>query len=537
MQRISVFQPQLVAVVACFAALFAVLGGLQAAGPDTGAAASAKARQVLETHCARCHQAGQITQPQTLLFDILNLDSLARDASLVRPGVPDASPLYTSMLRRAMPPPVNEPVPGHANPTDEDIQAVRDWITALPAAATPAATCSSKLPTDAVIVAALSGFEPARVADMRFITLPCASDDLMTARRDALQGLVQLMSRGDGSVRPEPVDLAETVYRISLSAMGWSAADWETLIAGYPERALPASQAFKAALALTGSAAPSVRGDWLAHAVLRRAPPATWQLVAGDVTRFAGFARAWERDLDLDAVSGDLGMGRTDLSALLGGAQYALDPRARQLLQGPLPRVEFVKLKAQIAGASDMPAGQTGDGTPTQPLSLALWSDNTIYDRGALLTLRAHATADCHLTLIGIDGSGRATVLFPNEIEPNNLLRAGAVLSAPGATAAYQFRLNDPGTETVVGICTIGAKIADNIHQDFERQRFTLLGDWRTFVAQAWKPQAAPAPRVERPRRRGRGRAVRRSRPVIPAKIERLTPENHARTAITFDVR
>jgi hypothetical protein len=283
----------------------------------------AAAYAVLERHCARCHQAGRLQQPRPgeTFANILALDEIARDPALVRPGVPDASALYTVMLRRAMPPDL---LPGEKSAETglgpEEVQAVRDWIEGLP----------------------------------------------------------------EG--KPAPVQAG-----------------------GAP-----------------------------------------------------------------------------------GSAVLANDPIREQ----------------------------------RRALDLMIRSDKEAYASGDLVTFFARANADCHLTLIGVDGMGMATVLFPNEFEQNNLLQAGQELRVPGEHASYQFRAKEKGRETLVGVCTVGAKIADGIRQDYERQWFTTLGDWRMFLKRALTG-GSPEPR--RGRRKGRGRAEAKS-------AEPVRPEHHARTAITYEV-
>jgi hypothetical protein len=161
-------------------------------------------------------------------------------------------------------------------------------------------------------------------------------------------------------------------------------------------------------------------------------------------------------------------------------------------------------------------------------LDLFIRSDKDAYASGELVTFFVRANAECHLTLISVDTRGIATVLFPNEIDQNNLLLAGQELRVPGERATYQFRAQEKGRETLVGICTVGAKIAEGIRQDYERQRFTTLGNWRLFLKRVLAGES-PEPR------RGGRRKVRRKTEARPA--ERLRPEHHARTAITYEVQ
>ena len=89
---------------------------------------------VLEHHCARCHQQDRLQSRQLAqggIANILALDSIAKNPALVRPGEPDASPLYQQMIARQMPADIlREGAPGNA-PTPAEIAAVRAWIGTL----------------------------------------------------------------------------------------------------------------------------------------------------------------------------------------------------------------------------------------------------------------------------------------------------------------------------------------------------------------------------------------------------------------------
>ncbi len=477
---------------------------------------AAKAAAVLETHCARCHQAGRLTSDgkPNLFRNILDLEAIARDPSLVRPGLPDGSPLYTAMLRRSMPPDRQGDDGAWTGPTADDVQAVRDWIDALPVRAS--GTCSRGPASGEK--AAPSRSDSNTATDTRFITLghfdsACAGTREMEQHRNALRRLIAHLARRQPSAIPEPVDTRQTLFRVSLNALGWSAAEWDQLGGNDPlDKLFRAPRGFDLA----------VRGDWLAHAVLRSGMPLDG-LAADEDGSIATLARAWERSLDLDTAAAEMGMDRERLVKLLERVPAPAVVLARRLLQDLLPRSEFLALRAALAGTpkSDPPAYQA-DGA--QKLELAIWSDKPAYSKGELFTLHAWSNIDCHVTLIGLGRDGRATVLFPNEMEPDNLLTAGRVLTVPGAEAAYQFRLADEGRERVVGVCTVSAGLADGIQPDYERQRFTLLRDWRQFLAKAWA-ETGTAPRGGGNRRDAR------------AKVERPNPEHHARTAIMFEVQ
>jgi 3-dehydroquinate synthase class II len=105
-----------------------------------------------------------------------------------------------------------------------------------------------------------------------------------------------------------------------------------------------------------------------------------------------------------------------------------------------------------------------------------------VYKVNDLPVFTIKAKEDCHLTLINVDGKGEGTVIFPNKFQQDNLLPAGKEAQFPGATAPFQFRLKDPGTETVIAICNATGKEADGIKHDFKKRQFTELGNYRDFL-------------------------------------------------------
>ena len=150
-------------------------------------------------------------------------------------------------------------------------------------------------------------------------------------------------------------------------------------------------------------------------------------------------------------------------------------------------------------------------------MRLVLKVERPVFQTGDLLTLSARANVSCYLTVLTVDARGRGTVLYPNEFEPTNFIEAGRDVRVPGEKAPYQFRLRDKGIETLIGICATTAKSVDGIHHDFERQRFTELGDYRAFLNRNWGLREGD----------GKGRA----------KVSRRTSETPADAATKADVQ
>lgn len=128
---------------------------------------------------------------------------------------------------------------------------------------------------------------------------------------------------------------------------------------------------------------------------------------------------------------------------------------------------------------------------------LSLTSDRLSYYVDDLATFTVTTDSDCYLTLIDIDKSGEATVLFPNKFEQNNLLSAGKPLQFPGKDAEFQFRLGDAGKETVVAICSLSDQPVDNISFDYSKGDLVALGDYGDHLARKILVEAKQGTRTE----------------------------------------
>lgn len=174
-------------------------------------------------------------------------------------------------------------------------------------------------------------------------------------------------------------------------------------------------------------------------------------------------------------------------------------------------------------------------GEETGGIGIVLWPDQPSYRPRDLVTFNVRVDKACHLTLIGVDGKGQAIVLFPNELEPENLIAPSVAVRIPGHEAGYQFRFDVAGEETVIAICQRHARRPEGIAHDFERQRFSILGDWHTFLGTAAqrekeiraKREAAAARR----KRRGRAPVAKEAPPIAPSEAV----EGRATITITIE--
>jgi hypothetical protein len=233
-------------------------------------------------------------------------------------------------------------------------------------------------------------------------------------------------------------------------------------------------------------------------------------------------ARQYQKDASIGVMSAETGLSVDELLLRLADAPEAMKPAVRRLKQGSIGRSDFNRLAAfatrEPNSASIAPAAADSP-PPLRGLDLRMWPTQDRYKAGELAAFFVESNMDCNLTLISVDGGGRGTVLFPNEFEQNNLLPAGKALRVPSESAPFQLRLKTPGRESVIGICNVLAKTVDGIVHDYERQRFTILGDWRTFLGQLSLEEGADQKADRSTEARNRARQPQRTRTRPPAAV------------------
>ncbi len=236
----------------------------------------------------------------------------------------------------------------------------------------------------------------------------------------------------------------------------------------------------------------------------------------------AALSRRYRQDVSIETLAAELGVSVKQLRETAGKAKGRAGDVIDRLVHGLVPRRTVEAAAGSLAasmrqglvppidpdvGGLDIP------GDEPQP-RLVLKSGPVAFKVGDVLGISARTSESCYLTLINVDRNGRGTVVFPNDFEQNNFIEAGKEIRVPADAAPYVFRLRDPGRETVVGICQTGSKVLPGIRHDFERQRFTELGDYKVFLSRLnladadTRPQALAkgAPEVKA-RRRGRSTA------------------------------
>lgn len=75
---------------------------------------------------------------------------------------------------------------------------------------------------------------------------------------------------------------------------------------------------------------------------------------------------------------------------------------------------------------------------------------------GNSLALTVAAEKDCRLHIINVDRKGQATVLFPNRLQEDNLIKAGRIRFLPGSGSGIEYQVaGTPGQQALVALCTL----------------------------------------------------------------------------------
>lgn len=495
-------------------------------GETAKSAPTERAKSVLAAHCRECRERyGE--------GSALDLAALADDPGLIAPRHPDASPAYQRLFA---PPRKGEGDDAEAAPSPAEIESVRDWIEGLPARDDG---CRSRTPIAADGVKALVRqwrelVGDAEASGTRFVSLAhlwnaCVSAEKLMELRVATATLLAVLTRRREGLRLETLGEESALLAIRPGEEALVASGWDSLTADAPLLAYGA-----------------VPADWLAARILSRPTEAVGAADPVANVRFDGvaqravsmLARFWTRDVDLVRAASERGVTPRDLKETLSGADGDLLVPARRLAYGALPRAPWQRLSAALDGgaATGIEAAMPDD-EKSAALDVVLWPDAPFYRPRDLVTFNVRVGRACHLTLIGVDGDGQAIVLFPNELEPDNLVAPAVTVKVPGHDGGYQFRFDKAGEETVVAICQRHARRLEGIDYDHERQRFAILGDWRTFLR--------TAPELEKEiRKKAEAEAARRKRrrrPPLEPEPPPVDPEGppmegRAAIAVTVDL-
>lgn len=239
----------------------------------------------------------------------------------------------------------------------------------------------------------------------------------------------------------------------------------------------------------------------------------------------SALARRYRLGTDFDGAALELGLERTVFEAALAKASGPVLTLANRLQQGRLARAEIDQVFAYLKGVEARPAPAKSAPIPAQlgRIGLNVWTDKARPAIGDLIAVNVQTDTDCYLTVVNIDVAGKATVVFPNDFEADNLISAGKTTRVPGSEAPYQLRRKEDGREMIFAQCSTSPAPPTGIEHEFSRQRFTVLGNWENFVEDALVTDAdlRTSPEKAERSRRTRALAARRERGARNGAIDR----------------
>lgn len=277
---------------------------------------------LLDKHCARCHQVGKTAgrykeRPGGNFGYVLDRDELLKRNKII-PGNADASEIFVKIVKGDMPKDIDDSCVGgpsgdktYCGLSKDEQTELRDAINALKAPP-PEAVVAEQAPkpdeggpTPPSGPAASEAGPPvvAEASPLVFITdrdiIRMISDDVAKANttdapsyrylsftnlynagepekdlrvyRMALSKLLNSLSTDSDTYTPVAIDPQQTVYRIDLRRLGWSANTWDQVVAADPYVTLYNNSQFKALQRDLHTAAPFIRADWFTFQASR--PP------------------------------------------------------------------------------------------------------------------------------------------------------------------------------------------------------------------------------------------------------------------------
>jgi hypothetical protein len=479
-------------------------------------ALAARARDVLAAHCPACREVGESTAAP-------DLAAIARDPTLIRPGNPDGSPAYTTLLRRF----------GSSGPgaSADELATLRAWIESLSA---EAATCPSAtfLPRERIEAelarVAASRRKPTsafRVLSLAHLDLGCAPPTLLAEWRQTLEFILGALA-GTHPAPSHVLDVQGHYLAFDIQDLGWDNLKWRAVLGVKTQirrvigpMIVRADQLvaqvlrgeFGTALAGPNGPVPAHLADShlmqendreIARAILALVAPL--EMIERHAELILQLARQHLAPVNLPRMAAELGMKPETLADALAPVASGERHLLRRLIYGTVLRndiedswaliLRLLKVTPPDRAVPLVPLDAVSPPvTVATPIDLMLYPDMPQYKAGDAIEITVRSNVDCILTIISIDTAGFGTVLFPNDLTTNN--RIGAHLSAtlPPQGSRYRFRLKEKGRERIVALCTRVEGLVEGIRHDFERQRFQELGPYAAFLdASLRRPPTVP---------------------------------------------
>lgn len=271
---------------------FSLLVLLLTTSPTLAQTSAEKVQAILDKHCHRCH--GDNGNVEGGLNYVVDLPRLVARKKVV-PGKAADSAIWKRIESGTMPPPdVKDRL------SDAEKATIRSWIN--DGAPLPSIGKREHVSTANVLDWALADLEKIDRRSRRFqryISIAhlhnagLAADELRTYR-NAISKLINSLSWHPRVRNPEPIDPANTVFRIDLRWYMWDATIWNRMLQDYPYGVLDDGMTSRVVSVFTATKVPIIRGDWFVATASR---PPLYQ----DILQLPGNLAELERQLRVDA--------------------------------------------------------------------------------------------------------------------------------------------------------------------------------------------------------------------------------------------
>jgi hypothetical protein len=230
------------------------------------------AKDVLETHCYRCH--GQNGATEGGFNSVLDVVRMLENGKIDADN-PASSSILMRMQDGSMPPSTEA-----TRPDADEIAVVEAWLTECDAADFNPPIIRDFIAPEivhawmAADIDAVEGSDPLAVPYLRYVSLvhlynAHLSDDQLITSRAGLSRLLNALSFNPDITPPTPIGEHDLLYRIDLRDYNWGATQedpvdrWEILVRDYPFGFVYDDATYEEVRERTGSRQPILHADWL----------------------------------------------------------------------------------------------------------------------------------------------------------------------------------------------------------------------------------------------------------------------------------
>ena len=164
-------------------------------------------------------------------------------------------------------------------------------------------------------------------------------------------------------------------------------------------------------------------------------------------------------------VSASLVDTKTGRLVWKGSTSVAVDEGIKRLMES--------RAGGDQCGPETPPATTVADQSDASRLAVKVSTDQPTYRIGDSVRFRVQVNRDAYVTLVDVGTSGDVTILFPNRLHADNLVRAGQEVVIPPLDAGFTLTVQAPaGTDHIRAIATIDP--VTFVPGDFGRQGGTF---------------------------------------------------------------